>query len=488
MVAKVPLVCDLDGTLIKADTTYELCLLHLKANPLLGLFDLARWFGEGKAPAKHKLAELHGVQINAEHLPYNQTLIEHSLYTEAPDRVLVSGSADAIVQSVAAHVGGFSLAQGTQSNRNLIAEEKAKFLQERYPDGFDYVGDSAADIPVWKAAREAYGINVRSVVSKLAKDKGISLNVLSEAEASGPALLRAMRLHQWSKNCLLALVPLLNLSHFDPFWIVLLAVAFVAFGCVASATYILNDLLDIPADRAHPTKKERPIAGGRLHVRTSIQAMMALFVAGFVLALLASTAFAAMLLGYVILSLVYSLIAKKIAILDVLLLSTLFCWRIVAGGVLVGVTANSWLLLALGFFFFSLALGKRAIELSKKKASAGQTEHKTATADHLVKGRGYQVRDLNVVVTAGIAASFSSVLVVLIYALLAKSTVIEREISVVLVVVILTFWQTRFWLLVARDQVQDDPIVFALKDFLSVLTLGALGMVVLIEQIWPVGG
>lgn len=475
-----PLVCDLDGTLILADTTYELCIQHIKRHPFVGWLQLLKWFSVSKSQAKSRLAIQYAEEIDPVTLPYTD-LLAHEVVASYSDRSLVSGSHVTLVQKISDHVGGFSLIQGADGGVNLIGQTKANYLLQIYPNGFDYVGDSRADIPVWQAAQIAYAFNASSSTLKAANAAGVVPTVLSRKKAPWQPLLKGMRLHQWSKNALLAVLPLLSLSHAEASWILLILIGFLAFGLVASGTYLLNDLLDIQADRAHPTKSARAFASGALSIPSGIKAIVALATIGFMLALAIGESFTSMLLIYVVISVLYSFHLKSIAIFDVIVLSLLFCWRILSGSELVELDVNTWLMLSMGFFFLSLALGKRAIELTKLPDDALQTHA-------AVNGRDYYAKDLPVVISAGVASGFATIVIVLIYALLSGTTIIEREISAVLIIIILTFWQMRFWLLVVRKQVNHDPVVFALKDRMSLSLFVLLTSLLIFEQIVPLSG
>jgi len=469
----VPLVFDLDGTLIKTDITFELCLAHLKAHPITGWWRLFSGFTSDKAATKQMLTEIHAEDIAPHSFPYSDVM-SHRRLADYDTYALVSGSADAFVNKVAEHKGGFAHVQGSDGVRNLTGQAKADYLKSHYPQGYDYVGDGSVDIPVWKGARKAFAYNASDATVAAARAAGVDLETLQPRQSETKALFMGMRPHQWSKNGLLLVTPLLNLALFEAFWIPFILLGFIAFCMVTSATYLLNDLLDIEADRAHATKRERPFASGALSIPTGAAAIAVLGGVGLVLALVLNLAFGAALAFYAASSLTYSFALKRVAVLDTIILSFLFCWRVVAGGLLLGLGNSVWFMVAIGFFFLSLALGKRAIELNRAKSRA--------TA---LMGRGYRVEDLEVVKNAGLAASFVMVVIILIYALLAQSTVITRDISAVLLAVIFLFWQIRFWLLVGRDEVHDDPILFALKDRISTIVLGCSVMVVMFEQIVP---
>lgn len=473
---KLPLVVDLDGTLIRNDITLELCLEHVKQRWLLGVLELLFWFLSDKAKAKDRLTNYYMDRLNWDALPIAD-LIDTDVYKQSKNRALVSGSDHRIVKIIAERIGGFSVVQGSTAKRNLTGKNKAKFLEERFEQGFAYIGDSNVDVNVWQIADLSYGYNVSDKVIKNAKNAGVDLHVLSKKSSWIVPALKGMRLHQWSKNMLLAVIPLLNLASFQAIWILWLGLAFIAFGAISSATYLVNDLLDIQADRLHRTKRKRPFANGSLSVPTGAKLALLLVSIGFGLAAVLDYGFAAMLLCYTIISSLYSLRLKRVPILDVFVLSFLFCWRILAGGVLFGLSSNAWFMLALGFFFLALALGKRAIELF------GKTETQAT-----VGGRGYVSKDYGVVYSSGVASSFASVIIMAIYALLSKSTVIQSEISVIIILVLLLYWKLRFWLLVGRNQVNDDPIVFALKDWISLFILILLGLVVGFEQLSTMWG
>lgn len=475
-----PLVCDLDGTLIRSDTTFELCLLHIKSNPLLGWLQVLVWFLSSKSGAKTRLARLHGPDFNVPGLPFSDMLAEPTLAAHS-ERALVSGSADFLVQKIATHLGGFSLIKGTDEVTNMIGQNKAEFLKAHYPDGFDYVGDSRADIPVWDAASTGYAYNVSQKTLDAAKQVGVEPIILSREPSATYAVLKGMRLHQWSKNGLLIVPFLLGITHFEMFWVWYLLLGFLAFGLLASATYLLNDLLDIQTDRAHTRKRCRPFASGNLSVPQGMKLITAIALCGLLLSAILSTAFFLMLVVYALISLLYSLYLKQMIILDVVVLSFLFCWRVLAGGVLLDLPNSTWFMVSLGCFFLSLALGKRAIELHRVKA-------KPSTLGDTLIGRGYHTTDLPVLINAGVSSSIAAIVIIIIYALLSTETIITRDISAVAIATALTLWQLRFWLLVGRDEVHDDPIVFALKDKVSALLFCLMGSVAIVEQLWPLGG
>jgi len=329
----------------------------------------------------------------------------------------------------------------------------------------------------WSEAPFIWGMRV-----KRARDNGIALNVLSTKPPRHQSLFKAMRFHQWVKNILIFAVPGLNILHFKPEWIITLLAGFVAFGLVASATYILNDLLDIQDDRKHPTKKHRVFARGALDIKTGLIGMFALAATGMAIGLMIGPMFALTILGYGLISTSYSLVFKKIAILDTIVLSFLFCWRVLAGAVIITVPVAPWFFAAIAFFFFSLALGKRCIELRRNETRTPAAPS-NAVSEGRLAGRGYRIVDKPVVLALGIAGGVCSTIIVLIYALLSRSSIIDHDVSAFLVGFLLMGWTGQFWLLVNRGEVHDDPIVFALKDKASLAVLSVIGLTMLVEQL-----
>lgn len=473
----LPLIFDMDGVWVSSDVSLELLLHYLKANPFRGPFRALAWAWQGKAVLKHNLEKEVGATLDVDSLPVNDGLRHMDVYKLAEERVLVSGSSETVVSKVAARNPDFRWSQGSCADRNLVGTQKAAFLQQRYPDGFAYVGDSTADVAVWRAAKRAYAVHPSKRAVRQASRNNIELEVLEDRPEQWPALLESMRLHQWSKNSLVFLMVFLNLALVTPQWIALLAAAFVSFGLIASATYILNDLLDLQADRRHPTKRERPLASGRLHLKTAVVAMVGLAVGGFAIAIPVGWNFVAMLAGYAAISLVYSFRLKRVVVLDAIVLSLLFCWRVLAGGMVIDVEMVPWFTASLAFFFLSLALGKRGIEL---KAKIDEPRDRKADA---INGRGYTADDYPIVLGLGLASGLGSAIVTLIYALLTPGSIISHPLIAFGVCGILTYWLGYVWLMINRGSMHHDPIIFALKDKQSLFVLGLLGAMMAAGQV-----
>ena len=452
--ARVPLCVDLDGSLVLTDTLTELFLLFIKRKPWL-LFFVPFWLLRGKANLKDEIAKR--VKFDAATLPYRTELVDWLREEAASGRVLVlaSGANRRVVQAIADHFGFFSDILASFGGTNLTGPAKANALRERFGI-FDYVGDAPVDMAVWRAARKSYFCGAtpshRSPYGREIKFE----RVFPLRRASRNQLwLRALRVHQWVKNTLM-FVPLI-LAHKvgDTDRLATLVMAFMAFNLVASSVYILNDLLDLAADRAHPRKCKRPFASGHLPLGAGLALWPVLLVVGFALALFASPLFAAVLALYYGLTVAYSFELKRRALVDVFALASLYTLRIIAGAVAADVALSPWLLGFSIFIFLSLAIVKRVAEL--------HTLHARGVNDPA--GRGYNHADLAMLEMLGVAAGYASVVVLALYVSAPESRLLYSHHQFLwLFAPLVLFWISRVWLVTHRSEMHDDPIVFAMKD------------------------
>lgn len=457
---KKNIVVDLDGTLVNSDMLVENLFLFLRLYPLR-VFSLLAWLFKGKAFFKRGLAD--AVVPDAFALPYNKGLVAWLKAQRADGHrlVLATASDRRIAQRVATHVGLFDEVLGTE-DANLASANKRKALVERYGDrGYEYVGNSAADLPVWASASAIHVANPERGVLGKARRLGEIGMVFDERPGYFRTLLRAMRLHQWAKNALI-FVPLLASHRVLEF--PLLAngiVAFVAFGACASSVYLLNDLLDLPDDRQHPTKRHRPLAAGTLPILHALVLIPCLLAGAFALALaLLPWGFAVVLAGYYVLTLAYSMWLKRIVMIDVVTLAMLYTVRVIAGAAAMSLVTTFWILAFCMFIFLSLAFVKRYTELR----DARQQGRKEKSA-----GRGYYPADFELLASLGGASGYLSVLVLALYIneTAAASTLYRSPQWMWAACPLLLFWLSRTWLLAHRGQMHDDPIVFALRDRVS---------------------
>ncbi len=453
------IVVDLDGTLVSSDILIENIFLFLRHYPLR-LFELILWLFKGKVFFKRSLAD--SVLPDAHALPYNKALI-HWLEQQRSagyHLVLATASDLRIACKVNDHLHLFADVWGTE-DKNLSSANKCKALVDRYGEkGFEYVGNSSADFSVWQSAALIHVVNPEWGVLAAARNLGQIGQFFDDRPAYWPILLKSMRLHQWAKNMLI-FVPLLA-SH-RVFELALLSsglLAFIAFGTCASSVYLLNDLLDLPDDRQHPTKRSRPLAAGTLPLLHGLFLIPFLLLGSFLIALLwLPLAFSGVLAGYYLLTLAYSLWLKRMAMLDVVTLAMLYTLRVVAGVAAMTLVTTFWILAFCIFIFLSLALLKRYTELREARQMDKQDKS---------SGRGYYPADFELLASLGGSSGYISVLVLALYINEATSLTLYRSPQWLWAACpLLLFWISRTWLLAHRGQMHDDPIVFALRDAVS---------------------
>lgn len=467
----MPLCVDCDGTLIHTDLLFESFLQLVKQHFWLALC-VPFWFMlHGKAWTKLRIAQL--VSIDARLLPYSSEVLEYIRRSRAAGRpiVLATASAQKFADAIAAHLGCFDtvLATNEASPRNLSGANKAAVLDDMYGAGaYEYLGNSRDDLPVWKAAGRIAVANASPAVQRAAQQLGPA-EIISQRPFSGArAALKSMRLHQWLKN-LLILVPLTAAHELGNTQLLSQALlALLSFGLCASSVYILNDMLDIEADRAHHRKRKRPFAAGALSIPTGAVLLALCLLLSATLLLLLPTAFAAVMLLYYVSTVAYSFYLKRQVMVDIMLLSGLYTIRILAGSAATGIMPSFWLLSFSIFIFLSLALVKRYAEMLATAAK----EQKTAA------GRGYTVDDLGVLLALGAASGCSAVQVLALYLNSPEINHLYRHPQLLWAIMpLMLYWISRIWLKTHRGQMHDDPVVFAAKDWQSVV-IGCLIFVI----------
>ena len=458
------LIVDLDGTLTPTDTLVESLVQLVKRRPV-ALLLLPFWILKGREYLKCKVAE--SVKFNATNLPLNPELLSYLKEQKARERriVLATAAHESIANAVAERLPIFDLVLATNSTRNLKGVNKLRAVQEAVGKDFVYAGDSRADLPVWKEARAAVLVGASASVSREAH----RITQVEKEFASKPAGLatwiKAIRMHQWTKNVLLFVPLLTGFAFFDAARVAAALLAFVAFSLAASATYLFNDLWDLDSDRAHPRKCQRPFASAALPIQHGIGAAIGMLAVALTLGSFVSGAFLAFLGVYIVLTSAYSWALKEYVLIDVIVLALLYTLRVLAGSVAVRLHVSSWLLAFSVFLFFSLALVKRCSEL----VSLQQAGRSSAS------GRDYKVADLTVLWPLGAAASLSAVVVFGLFISAPETATRYATPNLLwLSAVGLLYWVGRLWVKTVRGEMHDDPIVFALKDRGSALTLGAL--------------
>lgn len=471
------LCVDLDGTFLKTDTLYESLFRALKAHPGI-VFLLPMWAAQGRYRFKQAIADLVHDGIDPSTWPRRsevERLIE-TAKSEGKTVELVSATDHRLIAGESAFGDTFHAVIGSSDGVNLSGDAKAEYLKARHPEGFAYVGNSAADLPVWRAATERYAVGLSSSLRRRAESEGLELKEIAPNEPRLRGLLRSMRLHQWLKN-LLVLVPLGLLgpraAMSDAF---VFFIGFVLFGLLTSGTYLVNDILDVESDRRHARKSARPIASGELPLELAALAAFALIGGALIGAALLSPPFAVVLLAYLALTLAYSFVLKRIALVDVLAIAALFTLRIVAGMALVGQPPSEWLLIFSIFFFFSLALMKREVELG----------HMDVAGVDVMHGRGYALDDRPLLLAFGVSSGVASLVVFALFV----SSMTEQAASTYVspkwlwgALAVLSYWIMRMWLLTVRGQMNDDPILYAARDRVSLVLAALIAVFILAAQL-----
>jgi 4-hydroxybenzoate polyprenyltransferase len=450
---------DLDGTIVNTDTLWESLLLLVKSNPLMFL-RLPFWLLKGKAFLKRRVSMI--VTLNPCRMPYREAVLNFikSERQGGKEIVLATAADQKIAQSFADHLGIFSAVLASDGSVNLSKENKLRAIKDHNgAHGFEYIGNNVTDLPIWKEAHKAHLVEPTQSLLSSAKKVATVGRVFNSSEKKMMALLNTMRPYQWAKNLLL-FVPLILAHKVDNLALVQKAmIGFVTFSLCASAVYILNDLLDLDSDRQHPNKKYRPLASGTLSIKTGLMAALFLGVTAFGISLFFfSVPFTIMLGIYVLLTTTYSFYIKKIPVLDVLILAGLYTHRILAGGIAADVPISAWLLGFSTFLFLSLAFAKRYTELRLLHLNNRKE----------TEGRGYLVDDMGIIQTLGPTSGYLSVLVLALYINSKEVILLYNHPSILwLLGPCLLYWITRVWLIASRGQMNDDPIIFAIKDKMS---------------------
>jgi 4-hydroxybenzoate polyprenyltransferase/phosphoserine phosphatase len=461
---KIPLCVDLDGTLIRTDLLIESFLILIKQKPW-AVFLVPFWLLRGKSVLKEEIARR--IDLNVQTLPYQSGLLEFLQKEHASGRPLVLATAShrKFADGIAQHLGFFTSVHATEEGTNLAGRTKRDLLIKHYGiKGFDYAGNSRADVPVWSMARQAIVVNPESGVLQAAMNQCPVSRTFGDRHPSIKTYAKALRVHQWLKNTLV-FVPMILAHQVSQVGSGLLA--FISFSLCASSVYLLNDLLDLSADRLHPRKRLRPFASGDLSMVKGMVLIPLLLICAFAIAALwLPTAFVIVLIGYYLLTISYSFWLKAVVLLDALLLAGLYTIRIIGGMAATRIGASFWLLSFSIFLFFSLALVKRYSELLTLKQRGQLTTH----------GRGYHVEDLVMLMGFGVASGFMAVLVSALYINSDKVMVLYHHPDFLwLVSPILLYWISRIWLITHRGGMHDDPVVFAAKDKGSWIVAAIIG-------------
>jgi len=477
---QVRVVCaDVDGTVLATDLLYESLLIAVKRRPWIALA-VPFWLCRGRSLLKARLAEM-AASIHYDHLPVRQEITTYikSRREEGCRIVLASASHHTLVAGVARRLGSIDSIVASEEQQNCKGAAKAEAIAQHLgSESWSYIGDSHADFAVWKKAKHQVCVTASARVAARFQREFPSGEIIPVKGCTWETWLRAMRVHQWLKNLLVFLPVALAHRWFDSVAVGMSCLAAVSFSLCASGVYVLNDLLDLESDRQHPRKRKRPCASGELPIRSALLLLPILFVSSFFVAALVSAKFAFLLGIYLILTTMYSMRLKALALVDIILLAMLYTIRIVGGGVATEIEVSQWLMGLSMFLFLSLACVKRFSELLVLQQ---RNEKKTW-------GRGYWVGDLEQIASFGAASGYISVLVLALYV---SSHEIARLYSnpaiVWLACPLLLYWISRIWLLARRGIVHDDPLVFALRDKVTYIVAG-IGVLILLAAKFTLPG
>lgn len=462
----VPLCVDLDGTLLKTDTLHELIIRLIKQQSwqlFLLPWIVFRCITRGKQHLKAYLVER--VTFIPDLLPRNELFLDYLKQEHARGRklVLVTGCHEKIARVIADEIGLFHEVIASNSQVNLTGARKSDKLVELYgKKGFDYAGNGFVDRLVWQNSRECILVNASPALRKLLSSSIEFHHVFDERQFVVSQLIKGLRLHQWAKNTLIFLPALTAHMFWQPGVLPSLMMAFIAFGCCASFSYVINDLLDLDDDRKHHRKKCRPFTSGEISIPTALMLAGLLLGVAAVLATFLPWHFAVWLALYLVATNVYSLKLKKIPVLDVAVLAGLYTLRVFAGAVVIKTDPTFWLVAFSAFLFFSLAIVKRLSELL----------HLQKQSDAEVKARGYTSADITTLQGLGSASAIASVMVLALY-INGEGVrhLYHSPNQLWLLCPILLLWLGRVWLITGRGNMHDDPVVFALKDKVSWIIL-----------------
>jgi 4-hydroxybenzoate polyprenyltransferase len=487
-IAALPALCvDLDGTLVKSDTLYDSALALARHHPSK-LLKIPGWLTHGKAALKRNIAG--AVQLDVAHLPYNRELLQYLEQEHATGRpIYLATAADAdTAHRVAAHLGLFTGVLASDGSTNLAGNNKLAAFRKQFGDNFSYIGNALPDLPLLQSCQQPMVANPTAGLRSALRAAHVTpVRSFDERVSALRAWPKAIRLHQWAKNILIFL-PMLLAHAWTPGLLAGACIAFLSFGLCASATYIVNDLLDLEVDRQHPRKRRRPFASGDLSVLSGVIVIVLFLAASITLALLLPNVirtispalrldrphyFLVWLGIYTVTTLAYSLRLKRAVLVDVIVLSGLYTIRIIAGSAATGIGVSTWLASFSIFFFLSLAFVKRFAELENLRERGGAT----------AKGRGYNVADIEQLRTFGSSSGYASVVVLTLYiSNLSTAQLYHHTNRLWLLIPVLLLWISRLWLEASRGQLDEDPVVYAITDRRS-LFMGVLVVAIVLSAL-----
>jgi len=455
---KRTIAVDLDGTLIKTDILHESLILYLKGNPLR-LFLIISWLLKGIKHTKCMLSE--NVRLDISSLPYNQRLIDwlRIQKKEGNELILVSGAHESLCKQVSMHLGLFDKYFGTNSEVNLIRANKRDLLNKKFThNGFDYIGNSFNDLKIWESATNSYVVNGGFFLMSKLKLSDVK-KLFDEPRLNIFSWLKLVRIHQWVKNLLIFVAFFAAQEPLTMQIITTLFLGFLSISLLASCSYIFNDLLDLEYDRVHKSKKKRPLASGDISILQGIVTAILLLFVSLSINIFLPYEFFLCYLAYLFLITVYSLRVKRLLLIDCFLLSILYSIRIISGAFLVDVSISFWFIVFSLLIFSSLAFLKRYNEITSQKIESHSDE---------LPGRAYVRSDRGIILNFGISSGYLSGYVLTRYITSPEVLILYSEPRFLwITILIFMYWVTYVWMKAHRKEMDDDPILFTIKDNVS---------------------
>ncbi|MEN6294879.1 MAG: UbiA family prenyltransferase [Chloroherpetonaceae bacterium] len=472
MTDNFPLVVDLDGTITSTDILMESMLELLKRNPLY-IFLIIIWVAKGYAFLKQKIYER--TQIDVSNLAYNQDVIDFVRLEKSKGRqiILATASLEPIAKQVADYLGIFDEVLATTPQLNLRGNNKRQILIEYYGEkGFDYIGDAYVDLYIWESSRYAYLVRPPKLLLWRAGKVARVEKIFPPKKGKIETFFDEIRYKQWLKNILI-FVPILLAHRFELIEYLYLLIGFIAFSFTSSSIYLLNDLIDIPSDRKHPLKHNRPLASGEMHITTGFYLSIFFFVAGFIISIaFLHPAFVIVQAIYFLSNWLYSRYLKKEVIIDIVVLSILYALRLIAGAVQADVDLSNWLLTFAIFLFLSLATLKRYLELGLLQKDGRSNS-----------SRGYTIEDRPILQLSGVSLGLISSLIFALYTQSDKVAALYSHPNYLIgIVLVIVLFLLRTWVLSSRQVQNDDPLEIVMKDRVNYILL-AISLVIILLAI-----
>jgi len=470
----IPLCVDLDGTFIRTDMMMESIALLILKRPFF-LFIIPFWLLKGRYYLKSKLLEY--VLPNIKLVPINPKIEEFVISERKKGRyiILVTASMQEIANQFKNYYNIFDEAIGSKDDINLVGKTKADYLINRFGRrGFDYIGDSDKDFYVWKSANIAHIVNQNErFINRLREitNIGIVWDLLPKSKFQN--FISEIRTYQWTKN-LLIFLPLILAHNTNANVYINALLAFFSFSFAASAIYLFNDLMDLDSDREHSTKKNRPMAAGNFPIISAFRWILILIITSLLIALLLHKEFLIVLIMYLVITLVYSIKLKKIYIIDIVVLSILYTFRLIAGSFSTNIPISEWLAGFSLFFFLSMSALKRYVEIKNNLDSDQKA----------IKGRAYITDDLQIIQNSGISSGLISVMIFFLYINSSKVVQLYNSPEILyLIIPLIVYWILRVWFLAHRGLMNEDPVLFAIADKRSYLFIISILLILMFSTL-----